>query len=102
MSDIEYLDDIADQSAFSRGDGGYLNGMAICKKRKQRSGMGKCGKGHDLTPENVRKYRVGTTKRWRWVCRTCENAERRARRARKAAAAQRAIGEQIDRQMASL
>lgn len=41
MRDLEYLDDIADQSAFSGGEGGFKNGMRAnpnrrCRSRKRR------------------------------------------------------------------
>jgi hypothetical protein len=36
-SDLEYLDDIADQNAFSGGDGGFKNGMLPSPSRRRRS-----------------------------------------------------------------
>ena len=36
MRDLEYLDDIADQSAFSGGEGGFKNGMRANPNRRRR------------------------------------------------------------------
>lgn len=67
MSDLDVLEEIAEQTAFGTG-GQNTNGA-----RGHRSGRPRrefCGAGHPQNEENTRLYKQG--KRIRSVCRICD------------------------------
>lgn len=77
MSDLDELEEIAEQTAF--GTGGQTSQGA----RGHRSGRPRaetCGAGHERTPENTRTYRQG--KRIRSVCRVCDRERAAAKKVR--------------------
>lgn len=85
MSDLDDLSDLADSRAFS-WSGGYKNGMKARRGRPPslpKLKVSTCGAGHELTPENVRTYKVDGGKRWRWACRECDRKVRNMRMKRR-------------------